>query len=793
MFQNNNGAVVKHLATASMKHNKLKNIISGTVIALSACLLVASSVVAYNASDELSSRYSYHGVYRAVSKQVIAELKSDPNIENVGVVKSIGTVKNGATSMKLTYSDLEAAQFYGFSVQEGTLPQNTNEIALEKEYLNALGIQKNLGDTITLDFYNTETKQTKAISFQISGFVEMPQTGQSKHTFFTGITSKQFADATSNSAADVMIRIADPQRYTNEELKNKIYDVAGTYGIDKENTIINSSYIDGMHTSNQSMISIVVIAAIILSACFLVIYSVFYISVGAKVREYGQLKTLGTTQRQIKKIISREGMILSAAFIPIGIIVGLIAAYLIFPKHWSWSVDLILTCIMGMVTLVTVHLALRKPMRIAATVSPIEATVFNPYSGVGRESSHHSHHLTPATLGAMNLRRNSKKTVLTLLSLSLAGVLFVAVFTLTNSIHVDEYVRMLFPYGGAYKIAFNPNMLSANEKINTLQADNPLNETLIQKILSINGIDSVEEHKEIPIQIAKESENEEDSVIVNVTSKEAEKYKHFLLDGSIDYQAMTDSSSLLVNKRSWLTEAGFNFHAGDTIQFTIFDGNTSYQKSLTVAGVIDNDDLGAAFLMTNESMDRFVTMNCNSSLEVLSGQGYSEATDNQLQKLIEPYSALYLDSFQENLERYQAVFNTLIIAIRAFIVLISCFGLINLINTMLTSLLSRKKEFGLLRATGMTNHQLLQMMISENFTLIIGTLLLAAPLGYGLGYLACKVAGGIGGTSYITYQFSPLPVLLIFAAMALVQFVTVRIAGRNLHDKSVTAYLQDNC
>ena len=792
MFQNNNGAVVRHLAAASMKHSKLRNRISGIVIALSACLLVASGVVAYNASDELSSQCSYHGVYRTVIEQVIAGLKSNPDIESVGVVKNIGTVKNGATSMKLTYSDLEAAKFYGFSVSDGVLPQNTNEIALEKDYLSALGIQKKLGDIITLDFYNTETKQTKAVSFQISGFVEMPQTGQSKRTFFTGIVSKQFADAASDSNADVMIGISDSKRYSNNELKNKIYDIANTYEIGKEDVIINNSYIDGTHTSNQSMLSIIVISAVILSACFLVIYSVFYISVGTKVQEYGQLRTLGTTQKQIKKIISREGMLLSATFIPVGIIIGLISAYLIFPKNWMWSTDILLACIMGMITFVTVHLALRKPMRIAAAVSPIEAAAFNPYSGKSRKSEQHSHHLTPVTLGAMNLRRNPKRTALILFFLSLAGVLFVAVFTLTNSIRVDEYVKMLFPYGGEYKIAFNPNLLSTSEKINTLQADNPLDETLTQKILSIDGINGVEEHKEVPIQIAKGSENEEDSVIVNITSKEAEKYKHFLLDGSIDYQAMTNSNSLLVNKRSWLTEAGFNFHAGDTIQLTIFDGNTSYQKSLTVAGVIDDADLGAAFLMTNESMDRLVTMNCNSSLEVLSGQGYSEATDNQLQKLIEPYSSLYLDSFHANLERYQAVFNTLIMAIRAFIVLISCFGLINLINTMLTSLLSRKKEFGLLRATGMTNHQLLQMMISENLALIIGTLLLAAPLGYGLGYLACKVAGGIGGTSYITYQFSPLPVLLIFAAMALVQLIISSITVRNLKKQSLVERIEQS-
>jgi putative ABC transport system permease protein len=791
LFQNNNGAIVKQMAKADMKHNQFKNIISGIVIALSACLLVASSVVAYNASDELSSRYSYHGVYRAVSEQMIAQLRSNPDIEKVGVVKGIGTAKNGATSMKFTYSDSEAAEFYGISVLTGTLPQNESEIALEKEYLNALGIQKNLGDTITLDFYNTATKQTKATRFKISGFVEMPQTGQSKRTFFTGIVSKQFADAASNRAADVMVRLSDPQKYSNEELKSKIYDVARTCGIDKENTAINSSYIDGTNTSNQSILSILVIATVILSSCFLVIYSVFYISVGTKVREYGQLRTLGTTQRQIKKIISCEGTILSAAFIPIGIIAGLIAAYLIFPKHWNWGIDLILACIVGAVTFLTVDLALRKPMRIAATVSPIEATVFNEYSNQKQTRKKNSLYLTPATLGAMNLRRNSKRTALTLLSLSLAGVLFVAVFTLTNSIHVDEYVKALFPYGGAYKIAFNPNLLSANEKINTLQADNPLDKTLVQKILSIEGIDGVEEHKEIPVQIAKGSGNTENSAIDNLTSEEAESLKKFRLEGNMDYAAMSESNGVLINKRSWLTESGFDFHVGDKIRFTIFDGNSSYQKELKVTGVMYDADLGATFLMTNESMDS-LSIKCNSSLEVLSKQGYSEVTANQLQKLIEPYSTLYLDSFQSNLERYQAVFHTLIMAIRAFIVLISCFGLINLINTMVTGLLSRRKEFGLLRATGMTGRQLLKMMVSENFVLIIGTLLFAAPIGYGLGYLACRVIEGIGGTSYIAYQFSLAPILLIFAAMAIIQFVISGAAGRNLHHQNITPYLREN-
>lgn len=82
------------------------------------------------------------------------------------------------------------------------------------------------------------------------------------------------------------------------------------------------------------------VAILLLVACAVVIYSIFFISVKGKMREYGRLKVIGTTPKQIRRIVRREGLLLSLCGIPLGLLVGGAIGFAIFPAHWSWMGNL---------------------------------------------------------------------------------------------------------------------------------------------------------------------------------------------------------------------------------------------------------------------------------------------------------------------------------------------------------------------------------------------------------------------------------------------------------------------
>ena len=76
------------------------------------------------------------------------------------------------------------------------------------------------------------------------------------------------------------------------------------------------------------MIAVAVVGlAIIIMASILVIYCIFYISIISSIKKYGQLRTIGMTAKQIKRLVFKEGSSLTLVAIPIGLITGTLLCF----------------------------------------------------------------------------------------------------------------------------------------------------------------------------------------------------------------------------------------------------------------------------------------------------------------------------------------------------------------------------------------------------------------------------------------------------------------------------------
>ena len=115
------------------------------------------------------------------------------------------------------------------------------------------------------------------------------------------------------------------------------------------------------------------ITVIILLAAGVVIYTIFYISVGMKIKEYGQIRAIGATPKQIKYIVKQEGNIAAVRAIPFGLIIGGGLSWLVQPTGWGLTSTVVTIIGIVAISLIWIQVSVNVPAKTAAKVSVIES------------------------------------------------------------------------------------------------------------------------------------------------------------------------------------------------------------------------------------------------------------------------------------------------------------------------------------------------------------------------------------------------------------------------------------
>lgn len=106
------------------------------------------------------------------------------------------------------------------------------------------------------------------------------------------------------------------------------------------------------------------VIAIVLIGGYIVIQSIFRISINDKIKSYGQLRTIGATPKQIKRIVKREGRKLGSIGILIGTVLGVCGGFLLFPKGFN-AVSYVATIILTLISSwIMVSVSIRKPIKL---------------------------------------------------------------------------------------------------------------------------------------------------------------------------------------------------------------------------------------------------------------------------------------------------------------------------------------------------------------------------------------------------------------------------------------------
>lgn len=781
-----------NLVKGNLKSSKAKSVLICITIMLTTTLLTSVGIICNNwlktnkaATIEYSG--SFEGIYKRVNKDKLDIIKNNASIDQYGIYKAIGTSQYEDSNLGLIYADNTIKNMANIKFEDGTMPEKENEIAIESGYLNLLNNGAKIGDKIKLSYESLSTGEIKEKEFILSGILQTSDISKAQKSYSAIISKSYFVseEVDENTKYNVYINIVKPKKLTADEVKESILSIAKNMGIEEYDVRINTDYINASNPDPQVIAGGIVVALIIILSSMLVIYSIFYVSVINKVHEYGKLRAVGATKRQIRKIILREGFILSCISIPLGIAIGYLIGQVVILKalkmdrYGVGGMNIFIAIGVAVITVISVLLSLLKPMKMACNISPMEAMRYDGNdSKQKKRKGYEEINLKKITFA--NLSRNKKRTVITLLSLSLSGILFIVASTIMNCMNPENMAKD-HSLGDitVYLDNYDWNEDGSNN-LYDIQANNPLGKEMCERLENIPGVKKINMEKSAwaSIDIGAGEKNLED--IQGFDKEFYDELSEHLVEGEINKEALESGEGLVYTHPSYAKEIGIK--VGSTQVITIYDGKDSYKKEFTVLALVD---IGGASIRIPESvMDSLIKTDTTIRVGLEIKKDMLKSVEEEIKNITDNDEYLSYGTLEDSIETYKKSMAITSVLIYSLVIIIGVIGLMNLINTMITSIITRKRELGILQAIGLSDKQLVKMLQIEGLFYTVGTLLITLTLGNILGYIAVIIFRNTGA-SYAIYDYPLTQTIIMIVAITLVQILITYMVTNNFKKDSL--------
>ncbi len=765
--------------------------------------------------------------YRIIIGRVVNEEFSDLNIE-----------------LNHAGNDLEAKKSFCFP-ETGRLPEAEDEIAVSTQMLDRLGLPYETGIKVpvVLDIDGVISEH----EFTLCGFWE----GDSASPAQQAWASRAFVDK----------YVPKPQISFYEQYKNADYngtkyagymmvnfDYLNSFNIEgktdklitrlygsKENAPyvgVNWAY-QASRMDSDTVIGYAMFVILIFAAGYLIIYNIFRINISVNIRSYGLLKTIGTTSKQIRRMVKIQALIYSVIGIPFGIcggvllgksLIGFITVTLNIgnPEYYTVSSEILLpVCsFAALFTFVTVMISCLGPCREAGNVSPIEALRFNETSINIKKEQKKTKKITPVSLALSNMARNRKKSAVVVLSLSLSLIILNAVFTMLKSMSFDPELT------GDFVIArkLNDSMsVSYEEKMQIIKPE------MLEYLENTDGISEMNTVYFANSMIDLSGENRKKFDALAEKYAETDKYGTFdtatehgvyttlygvtegvmnhldLFEGEIDIEKWKTGKYAVVHTEYTVLGDEKNteddlFRPGDKVSFEIPDYETgktvTREYEVMAIGKIP-EDLGTRSTGIFDSVviipdfEYFgVTDNRNAlSVMINAEEGRYDEVSEKLSSAAESDSDIYLQSIESLRAEFEEFTKMIKIVGGSLCTILGLIGILNFVNSVVTGIVSRKRELAVMNAVGMTGKQLSSMLMWEGISYAVLTALASVTLGTPF---CCAVFNFITVEGSFLKYFSLTPVLVCIPLLLILSAIIPTAAYRILCKESVVERLREN-
>ena len=789
-FENDTSAITKKLAKKSLKSEKRRNFMIIIAISLAAFLMSMCGTLFFAFQESQNNMATFQASYDNLTEDKIEKLRHQPEIEMVASLYNLGEIKMPeGYSLYLAYMD-DAACYIArnqFTLKDGTMPSKENEIAVDREMVNKYFSNTAIGDKISFQING------KSQDFVISGITESSTESQGNYSCYI---SKSFAENSSNynpAKYQSYVCFADADSTSKEILKERIASIGKEIGADYSLSFL--FFRENMGLSFENILTFVSLSVLVLFAGITVIQSIFRISINEKIRNFGQLRTLGTTALQIKKMINYESRYLSWLGIPPGIVLGAIVGTVLGSNEFSSgfspiNIPFVMIGVSIICTLM-VKLSVRKPLKIAATTSPIEAVRYIAYRNAPMQSRKHNKKISPYSLALLNLGRDKKKTASTLLSLIFGGLLLFISASAAVSNTPEQFVReKFFVNGGSFRIYLSEESVGKNE------ANNSLNESLREELLNTKGIQKI-----IPLRDSvgmchySINGNVTEGMCDIISDQSTEGNFSFVEQHLIDGQMPKNQFEVLLT--DGYMELGVT--KGTPIKIT----NSGEEIECIVSGFFDKSFVGtengtdaidpANLIITQELAQQLFpnTENFAYSWEIITDKTYNDEIESAIQqKITSKEKGLSICSYNDVVEYMESSMNLLFGSLQMLSLLILLFGIINLINMTLSNHQARKQEISTLRSVGLSLKQLYRSLITEGLLYVLVSFGIVLLVGIPIAIPVSKAVGILFGMPNLSYQFPTMQIGGYLLILILLQLILSVWEIRDLKKRSLTEQMR---
>lgn len=827
------------LALSKLRYNKSRTLLTGIAIMLTTMLLMAIGTVGvatFDMNRQIYALSDYHASFSGLTPEQVQILSSHIQVEALSTNETFADISNGKMNGVLyseeTLRDDRADTDNGIHAQEpaeGHYPESEDEICSSPIFFRRVGAEPVVGGKVTLSFRVNGKGKILTKEFTISGLlpdVEIDEDIDDSRLMWAAQVSKALlseyeASGLYKPEPTATLRVYGEDELTYGEMEERILSVASDIGLDETDVNLNKEYLFTATDPGTEVIAVVAgISLIVMLFSALVIYSIFYVGVITDVQEIGKLKALGASSRQIAKLFYWQGAIVSAFAVPVGLLIGFLLPYFLFPLAlWiyqsgytisSYSRDAVWAVVgqlhmfslpvllaAAAASLITVAVSLRKPIRMAKKVSPTEAIRYQENSSDHKSRKGHRE-IKVSTLTLANLTRNKRRTAVTILTMGLSCVLFICVSAMLNSISAEDLARRNIPRGD-FRISLDYALHDKEypeNNLNSLVQENYFNDAFLAQLLSIEGVESVErEHGRVLSSSNKESilyEDHENRLQLSYfTRDEVADLNAYLDQGNIDYDRMTANSEIVFTNEYYFSQYGLSL--GETYSLTLYDGSREIPFTATLTALTTPDNgfpVDLPFLiMTEDTWDSLGLSNDpTTDIYLHVDDTYYDSVKETLWKLVSENKHFTLYSMDVEMRIGRSSVGLIRSPLYLLLILIAVIGFINLINTMITSIVTRKKELGVLQALGLSDRQLVRMLSGEGLVFTAGTLFISLTLGNLFGWLFYQWAKqehfmSISRYHYPLWETVGLALVLLIGQTVITLLIKKKVSKESLIDR----------
>ena len=804
--------ITEEQADKIASHPEVMEVGQSTVIGLGQGKALSGRQVEIRFADETYAAHSFAKPTTGRMPQTMDEIALDDIVlDKLGIPKELGQRVTLPWIAEYTEAEARVSEFTLCGFWEGN----------ESSYASMAWVSREFADDVVAELEEKGARGSTVVT-------EKAEDANEKAAVATTEISSRIAG----------LHMAQVTLYRDRDIEGTMDRILEDTGLTGVEYSVNLAYDPDMNRmASQESLPVYLGMFLVFVAGYLIIYNIFQISVTADIQFYGKLKTLGMTVRQLKKLVYGQAGRLCLLGIPAGLLLGYLLGMVLVPV-WiqmdgaSASNSPLIFIGSAAFVGITVLISCMRPARMAGKVSPIEALRYHDVQRGGRAAKRHSGSASLPALAWSNLGRNRKRTVTVICSLTL-GLTLMSVFYAKNAaFDMEKYLEAL---------TLSDFQIDETTSEDYLRGYDPYGDTLnteltaqVEALKGLTGIGCVYSHE---TQIALNEQT-----IANLQGFYTDEV---LADwASYDPTGPKSIQTAVDEKRAGAVVYGLDGIALDAYVTAEHMLAGNYDEAQFATG---NYVIAAGLAMKKGEGQILPTVSVGDAVEI-EGQAYtvmavldnfnvitegakeggleSENKDRHYLEFIVPLKAFrvrwpentprklffnvedaYRDAAQEMLNRYSAVTGeNLSLTTRTGIarqydretrssavmgnavsIVIALVGVLNFINSVVTSIVSRRKEFAMMQSVGMTKSQLCKLLVCEGLDyawITLACTYAVSSLAVGVGVRA-MVEGG-----FTKFRFTLLPLIVCTPLLLLFAVLVPYLCFRNVEKDSLVERLR---